>query len=204
MNETVLLLLKKKNLLLFLCLAFAGYLNAQDIINTTEGKSLNVQILNVGTYDIKYRSNADSLEYTISKSEVVDFKYGMPKDSASAKPDYVPEQKIPKTKSSMYMKGVKDAELYYTKYRAAASGTFWTTLVAGPGPGLIPAFTTSSVSPENQNLGYPDSLLMNNPDYSMGYNTAAKAKKGKKVWNGYLRGVLFNVVFLVVILSSGS
>src|SRR5689334_11386025 len=113
----------RKMLFLFsLCVAFASHSKAQDIINTTDGKILNVRILDVGVNEIKYKNNADSLDYSISKSDVKEFKYGMPaKDSTASQADYVPEKRLPKTKSSMYMKGAKDAELYYTKYRAASS-----------------------------------------------------------------------------------
>ena len=188
-------LLTKFIAVLFLLLQ-TDLIHAQDAIQTFDGKIIQAKIIAVTTENIVYKISADSSTHSIARTDVQAFKYGTSKKDPT---DYFPERnEVP---SAMYMKGVHDAEMYYKGYRAAASGTFWSTVLVGPGPGLIPAFFTSSNAPRKQNLNYPDSLLMQNGDYYHGYTEQAKAKKGKKVWRSYTAGALMNAVFVIVLIA---
>ncbi|CAN5537029.1 hypothetical protein BH11BAC1_BH11BAC1_06480 [soil metagenome] len=186
----------------FLFSWLAQPVHAQDYVKTTKGIILNVHIVEVNLSELRYTNRNDSVVFSIPRSDVSAFKYGTsPGDKMPASIDYIPEEAG--RKSVMYLKGIHDAEIYYTKYRAASNGTFWTTALVGLGPGLIPAFITTSISPTEENFGFPDSLLMKNPEYYKGYCVHAKAKKGKKVWHGYLGGIFVNIAFLVLLLSAG-
>lgn len=176
---------------------------AQDYLKTNDGRILNVRISEVTLSEIKYRNKNDSILYSIPRSDVSAFKYmALPGDSTAATPDYFPETKT--IKSPMYMKGVHDAEIHYGNYRTAAKGTFWAAVIVGPGPALIPAFITTSIGPTEKNLCYTDTILMNNPDYKNGYTTYAKEKKTKKVWRGYLGGMIINLALVIVFFSAAN
>jgi hypothetical protein len=87
-------------------------------------------------------------------------------------------------------KGALDACRHYTKYRPAASGTYWTTALTGGVIGLIPAISTSSTSPKEKNLLMPEGLLKADPGYTNAYKKQAKNMKQGKVWGSYGIGVV--------------
>lgn len=170
---------------------------AQDYIKTTDDLVLEVKILEVGLNSIKYLQTSDSTIHFIANKEVESFKYGMGKQDGTT--TSIVEGTV-KEKLPMYNKGVRDAEYYYVGYKPGASGTFWATLIAGPGPGLIPAFIISSRPPEENKLGCPDSVLIKDPDYYKGYMAHAKEKKVQRVWRSYIGGVIAEVVILTFLI----
>ena len=184
-------------ILLFTCL----HATAQDYIKKYDGKELNVNIVDAGLTEIKYKLANDSSVYSIPKSDVMIFRYGVTAKDSTTTAEGITKQA---PRSQMYHKGVHDAEIYYRDYKAAAAGTYWTTVAASPLLGLIPATVTSSNPPREINLGYPDSLLMKNPDYYLGYTAHAKMKKEKKVWRSYLGGLLTDLAIVIVLLSLGN
>jgi hypothetical protein len=95
------------------------------------------------------------------------------------------------------LKGTKDAEKYYDDYTSAGTGTLVVALLS-PLVGLVPAIATSSTIPKDKNLNFPNSKLMENPDYRNGYTHKAKKIKQGRVWTNW--GIAFGVNFLLVIL----
>jgi hypothetical protein len=93
-----------------------------------------------------------------------------------------------------YNLGKIDAKRYYRGYKPAGTGTLATGLVAGSILSLIPALLTTSTSPEDGNLNYPDYKKMNNIDYRNGYTQEAFRIKKSKVWNNWAIGLGINVV----------
>jgi hypothetical protein len=65
---------------------------------------------------------------------------------------------------------------------------------------LIPAIACSATPPGDENLGYKDKKLMENPDYNMGYKEQAYKIKKKKVWKNFAIGT--GAIFGLYILSS--
>jgi hypothetical protein len=102
---------------------------------------------------------------------------------------------------NMFLKGQKDASIYYTKHTGAGAGTLVTTLMFGIF-GLIPAIACSSTTPKDVNLGYPNADLMKNTDYHNGYLIGAKKKKSNKVWTNFGIAVGVNLIAFIII-SSG-
>ena len=99
------------------------------------------------------------------------------------------------------LKGSKDAEKYYDDYSSAGTGTLVVALIS-PALGLIPAIATSSTTPKDKNLSYPNARLMENPDYRNGYIKKAKRMKQGRVWTNW--GIAFGVNLIAVILLSSS
>jgi hypothetical protein len=93
-----------------------------------------------------------------------------------------------------YNLGKIDAKRYYRGYTPAGTGTLATGLVAGSILSLIPALLTTSTSPEDGNLNYPDYKKMNNIDYRNGYTQEAFRIKKSNVWNNWAIGLGINVV----------
>jgi len=101
-----------------------------------------------------------------------------------------------------YLQGEEDARHYYHNGNAAARGTFFTTLLAGGLLGLIPAILTSSATPKDKNLGYPNADLMKNQDYYRGYTHKAKSRKSGKVWLSWGIGMVIAISAFIVVAST--
>jgi len=99
------------------------------------------------------------------------------------------------------LKGSKDAEKNYDDYSSAGTGTLVVALIS-PALGLIPAIASSSTTPKDKNLSYPNARLMENPDYRNGYIKKAKKMKQGRVWTNW--GIALGINFIAVILLSSS
>lgn len=101
-----------------------------------------------------------------------------------------PSASAPLDEGLLYMKGVGDAQTFYTRYRPAGTGTLIVSLLS-PLAGLIPAIACSSTPPKIKNLGIPNSPYSSDPHYLMGYKAEAKKKKSRKVWKNF--GIAFGI-----------
>ncbi|PJA07180.1 MAG: hypothetical protein COX70_08015, partial [Flavobacteriales bacterium CG_4_10_14_0_2_um_filter_32_8] len=97
----------------------------------------------------------------------------------------------------LFVKGQRDASIYYKGYKGARTGTLITSLVS-PLIGLIPAIACSSTQPAEKNLNYPNSSLMKKTDYYNGYTQKSKKIKQGKIWKNW--GIAFGVNLAVAIL----
>ncbi|MCK9617850.1 MAG: hypothetical protein M0R21_08430 [Lentimicrobiaceae bacterium] len=86
-----------------------------------------------------------------------------------------------------------DACKHYNMYKKAAKGTFWTSFVAGPAFGLIPAIIITKKSPLEINLNMPDNSYKNSKLYQETYKLQAKRIKNSKVWESYGNGLLMDL-----------
>lgn len=102
--------------------------------------------------------------------------------------------------NDLYVQGRLDASRYYTGYKGAGTGTLITSLLS-PLVGLIPAIATSSSSPNEENLGYPDVELIKQREYYDSYTHQAKKIKQKKVWTNWAIGFGVNLVGVLILLN---
>ena len=111
-----------------------------------------------------------------------------------------PSDSLVYKKDSNYYKGVSDAKTFYSQYRKPAGATLVTTILSGP-LGLIPAIGCSSNSPAIHNLGFPETDLMRNTNYNVGYTQTAFSIKKKKVWRNFTIGIFVFVVPATIVFN---
>lgn len=104
----------------------------------------------------------------------------------------------PVVAQSLLVKGQRDAEMHYKKYKGAGTGTLLASLVS-PLVGLIPAIACSATAPKETNLGYPNPELFAQEQYYRGYTQKAKKIKQRKVWGNWAVGFGVNLVAVLII-----
>lgn len=102
------------------------------------------------------------------------------------------------TDGQLYLKGLGDGHMFYTRYSAAGTGTLIVSLLS-PLAGLIPAIACSSTPPKIKNLEVPYSSYSNDPHYLMGYKVAAKKKKSRRVWKNFGIALGINIGLAIVL-----
>jgi len=197
----------KKIILLTLIAIFTLTLcYSQDVITTRSGESIQARVLEVGQTEIKYKKfdNPEGPVYWILKSVVLMVKYeNGTVDVFKVEKKNTDSSAVVSLTENLFMKGQVDATKYYTKYKGAGTGTLIASLVS-PLIGLIPAIACSSTKPREIKLDYPNSALMKNPDYYLGYTQKAKKIKQGKVWLNWGIGFGVNLVAEVFLLSAQS
>jgi hypothetical protein len=177
---------------------------SQDMITTRSGESIQAKVLEVSQTEIKYKKfdNPEGPVYWILKSVVLMVKYeNGTVDVFKVEKRSADSSSVISLTENLFMKGQADAARYYKKYNGAGTGTLITALVS-PLLGLIPAIACSSTKPMEINLDYPNSGLMKNPDYYLGYTQKAKKIKQGKVWTNW--GIAFGVNIIVVIILNAA
>lgn len=194
-----------KNSILFILLSIA-YINncfSQDLITKKNGEDLKVKVLEVNITEIKYKKfeNLNGPIFSILKSEVLIIRYenGTKDIFNFENKEITTIANSPQAINDLFRQGQADALKYYKGYKGAGTGTLITSIVASPLLGLIPAIACSSTQPEDQNLNYPNSELMKNPDYYNGYTQKAKKIKQNKVWKNWGIAVGVNLLLIAVI-----
>jgi len=189
----------KSTLLLILSLTF-GTVNAQDLIINNAGDEIEAKVLEITSSEIKYKrfDNLDGPVITLAKSEVLLIKYeNGTKDVFQNQAEQSSSADNETNQEDLRMKGMRDAERYYTGRNSGAGWTAAATILTTPIIGLIPAAAISSAEPADRNLNYPDAKLMENYEYSQAYKEQAHKTKKKKVWTSYGIG---SGVWLILIL----
>lgn len=176
-------------------------LSAQDVIINNTGDEIQAKVLEITSSEIKYKryDNLDGPTITIAKSEVLLIKYeNGTKDVFQNQADGNSSTSVQAAKEDLRMKGMRDAERYYTGQNSGAGWTAAATILTTPIIGLIPAAAVSSAEPADRNLDYPDAKLMENYEYSQAYKQQAHKIKKKKVWTSY--GIGSGVWLLLILL----
>lgn len=97
---------------------------------------------------------------------------------------------------SSFLKGKKDAKIYYKRYSDAATITLTAAcglMLVSPVSGLATAIACSSTPPKIKNLNIPDSNYLQNGNYMLGYRHQAKKMKQRKVWQNWAIGFGINI-----------
>lgn len=176
-----------------------NFSHAQDIITLKSGEELSVTILRLNPEKVLYFAENSTDTTVLPRTDVVKLKY------KSGTIIYLSEEKsamdFSKIDTTMYDRGVRDAERYYKGYKAAGTGTLVTSLFIPLG--LIPAIACSSTEPSMKNLGYRDQNLMNDPGYYLGYTDKAYSIKKKKVWKNFAIGTGITAAYYFLLIGIG-
>ena len=189
--------MKKYFLFIIISFAFSQLAHTQDIITLRTGDELKGRVLRLTKDDVVFVPQGVNDTISMLRQDVrkLTYKYG-------AIVYLSEERKYPDKMSaesdSLYFEGQADANLYYKGYKGASVGTLVAGLVFPFN--LIPAIACSATPPADQNLGYRDSKLMENPDYNYGYKQQAHKIKKKKVWTNF--GIGTAAVIGLYVLSS--
>jgi hypothetical protein len=179
---------------------------SQDVITTRSGESIQAKVMEVGQTQIKYKKsdNPEGPVYWILKSVVLMVKYeNGTVDVFKVEKKTADSSSVVSLTENLFLKGQVDADRFYKKYKGAGTGTLITSLIS-PLVGLIPAIACSSTKPREFNLDYPNSTLMKNPDYYLGYTQKAKKIKQGKVWLNWGIALGVNFVAELLLLSAQS
>ncbi|HEV7348274.1 hypothetical protein [Telluribacter sp.] len=107
----------------------------------------------------------------------------------------------PVATQSAFVQGNRDAERYYSKYKAAGTGTLVASVIS-PLLGLIPAIACSSIEPQEANLGVPKPEMLTQGEYYLGYTQKAKKIKSRRVWTNWGVGLGVNLAIVLVAAAS--
>ena len=176
---------------------------SQDTINLNTGKILVGRVLEVGQQELRYKrlDNLSGPVYVLALSEVSTIRY-----ENGAEDDFELEQMQARESErnlitvNNFVKGQRDASMFYDGYKGAATLSFGLSLLS-PMVGLVPTIICASVRPSEASLNCPDPVKMENPDYSRGYHKRAKKMKSNRVWrnfaigSGLYIGILFALSF---------
>ena len=191
----------KKSITKFI-LIFTLYLGSnvaysQDVITKKTSEDIQAKVIEVNTTEIKYKKfdNQTGPTFTILKTDVLMIRYE--NGSKDIFNETSPVKTTPVETENYFLKGQKDAAIYYKGYKGAGTVTLLTSLLLSPLVGLIPALACSLTPPQTQNLNYPNEKLYSNEDYQNGYNQKAKKIKSSKVWTNL--GIAFGVNVIILL-----
>lgn len=178
--------------------------NPQDTLVLRNSTRIVARVLEINPETVRYKKaeNPDGPDYTTYKSEIrcIIFRSGIKEtmDTLRNAPKLAADPAAGKSSADMYIKGTRDAEMYY-RGRCGAIGTGIASFVTGIF-GLIPAVVISAVPPKEKNLCYPSRELWKNKDYQTGYKYKAKKMKQRKVWTGF--GIGLGAAFVLALVAS--
>jgi hypothetical protein len=186
----------KNTILLIAAFVFSINTKAQDIITTLTGEEIKSKVIEITTFEIKYRKieNINGPIYNILKSDVLMVKYeNGSKDIFTTNISNAPSLK----NENICQKAERDAYKYYKNYSGAATGTLVATVFGGGILGLIPAIMCSSTPPTQMNLNMPVQHNQN-PEYVKCYTEYSRKMKAHKVWSNFGIGCGALLLFLVI------
>ena len=200
----------KKLLVLFLMSLASAGLYSQDTIVQVNGDEIQCVVKEITPVVVQYKKflNPDGPLYTINLTSIMMIKYrngardvfnNEPEINLPPEPEIILGRTEPfLSDEELYNKGLRDGNIYYSKYRGAGTVTLLTSLLLNGLFGLIPAIPFSLAPPKMKNLGYPSSELIANPSYYDGYMAAAKKKKRKMVWINWGIGTAISTAIIIM------
>jgi len=108
-------------------------------------------------------------------------------------------ERIPISPDAMFLQSRSDALENYPGSKAAEVGVLAITSIQ-PIFGILTATLVTMELPKEVNLNYPDSVLMEDNSYKIGYVDQATKKKEKRVMNRLLIGIAVNLAVTAAIL----
>ncbi|MFZ4547630.1 MAG: hypothetical protein ACOYN4_09350 [Bacteroidales bacterium] len=185
----------------FMVLAINYFAKAQDVITLNSGQEIKAHIVKLYPKEVTYTTNANLDTLSFQRSEISTLRYStgiLIYLNEMQRPEFAAEP----INDSLYLLGQTDANLYYTGYKPAATGTLITSFFVPWG--LIPAFACSSTTPSMQNLGFRNQTLIQNPSYYKGYTDNAYKIKKKKVWRNFAIGSGVTVGLYIISIAAMS
>lgn len=197
-----------KTILFFLVMVFSlvSDLFCQDIIIKKSGDTIRAKVLEIGILEIKLKKADDPNGAVISiiNSDVSKIIYENGSADVFTDEKSVANNMAAATTENFFLKGQKDAAIYYKGYKPAGTATLIVGVIS-PIIGLIPAIACSATTPTQGNLMCPNTELLKKADYYDGFVITAKKIKTKKVWSNL--GISFgvNVALIIgIIVMAGS
>ncbi len=186
-----------KSILIFTLYLGNNVAYSQDLIIKKTSEDIQAKVIEVTTNEIKYKKfdNQNGVTYSILKTDVLMIRYE--NGSKDIFNETAPSKTAPVETENYFLKGQKDASIYYKGYKGAGTGTLITGLLLSPLIGLIPATACSLTPPQTQNLEYPNEKLFSNADYQNGYTQKAKKIKSNKVWTNW--GIALGVNLILIL-----
>jgi len=184
----------------FMVLAINYFAKAQDVITLKSGQEIKAHIIKLYPKEVTFTSN-NTDTVSMQRSEIISLRYKtgiIIYLNEIQRPEFATEL----FSDSLYLLGQNDANLYYSGYKPAATGTLITSFFVPWG--LIPAFACSSTEPAMQNLGFRNQSLMQNPSYYKGYTDKAYKIKKKKVWRNFAIGTGVTVGLYIISIAAFS
>jgi hypothetical protein len=186
-----------KSILIFTFYLSSNVAFSQDVITKKTSEDIQAKVIEVNTTEIKYKKfdNQTGPTFIILKTDVLMIRYE--NGSKDIFNETAPVKTAPVETENYFLKGQKDAAIYYRGYKGAGTVTLLTGLILSPLVGLIPALACSLTPPQTQNLNYPNEKLFSNADYQNGYTQKAKKIKSNKVWSNL--GIAFGVNLIIIL-----
>lgn len=186
-----------KSILIFTLYLVSNLAYSQDVITKKTSEDIQAKVIEVTTTEIKYKKfdNQTGPTFTLLKSDVLMIRYE--NGSKDIFNETAPVKTTQLETENYFLKGQKDATIYYKGYKGAGTVTLLTGLLLSPLVGLIPALACSLTPPQTQNLNYPNEKLFSNADYQNGYTQKAKKIKSNKVWTNL--GIAFGVNLIILL-----
>lgn len=196
-------IMKPTSFIIILLLASSS-LFSQDIIKQLDGAMYPVKIVDLSKDSVYCRSVTGDSSFVLAKTSLHSLQY-----ANGVRMNFYEAREMPADTAVMSQgDAIADANRYYTKYRAASTGTLISSMFF-PLFGLIPAVACSSTTPIASNLDIPDPSKAADPAYNQAYAAQAKKIKSKKVWKNYGIGAgvgvgvrVAYVVGIIVLISS--
>jgi hypothetical protein len=191
-------IMKKAFVLLFFIFSGLSFVTAQDIITLKSGDELKARIVRLNPKDVVFiqQNNSDTMSLLRDEIKMLHYQNGITiyltenDNTTTLTTDSEPGN------DSLFSQGARDAGIYYTGYKGAATGTLITSFFIPWG--LVPAIACSTTPPATHNLGYRDPKLMENPSYYAGYTDKAFKIKKKKVWTNFGIGTGAAIAFYII------
>lgn len=195
--------MKPFTILSFLLL-LSQLLFSQDIIKQLDGATYPVKIMKMTKDSVFCQSVTGDSSFVLAKVSLHSLQYS----NGVRMNFYEVTAKVSDTLVVSQGDAIADANRYYTKYRAASTGTLISSMFF-PLLGLIPAVACSNTTPLPSSLDMPDPSKASDPAYNQAYTAQAKKIKSKKVWKNYGIGAgvgvgvrVAYVVGIIVLISS--
>lgn len=186
--------------LLILCslLLFAVQAYAQDVILYTNGEEQPGKVLSITPDTVTYLSTQAGRSDTVrlATSSVFLIRYANGTKELLTKPATPPIER-PMSKEEAYAKGRLDARKYY-RAPGAFWGTYGATVLTGYG-GPIVGVAVAASKPRPRNFVVPEAKLLQDPNYTAGYQRQAQNKKIGSAAGGFGAGVGTLVVIVTAL-----
>lgn len=177
------------------CFAFSP-LQAQDILETIDGETIELYVHKVKSQKLVYRLG-ESQKGPKLKKELSEISSISRQNGETLY--FLEGERIPVRATEMFLKGRDDASVYYpgnatAEYLVLAGTSFQ------PLAGLLAAIFITQEPVMEHNLNYPDEAMMEEENYRIGYEDQAFKIKDRRVMNKWLIGFGVNMALTTMII----
>ncbi len=191
--------MEKYVLVCFICfICIITKCTSQDLLTKKNGEDIKTKIIEVNKINVIYKKfdNLNGPNYSLPIADILLIRYeNGTKDIFSNEFKPINEKSILDADRDS-MNGVNDAIKFYKYAPNAGAGTFLTSILFTPFIGLIPAICCSVTPVKKSNLGIPNSVIIENPNYYNGYKKKARSMKVQAAWKNF--GIAFGIYLIAI------